>query len=290
MLHITTRPSYVRVRVNDIAYEAFIYDKPITSEFSQWMGKKALYTHSIEDLTFQTGSMETYNILKRYKTKTPYFFIDGTACLGKTTLLKKLEFAIPVLKGDYLENCRENPIWLSKSFNPMLSTLYDHFCWSRAKPLCLMDRTPVAAMLYDLIFKDSFELSFEDWVSETTPMLVSFTVLPQIYSNWHGLINIFNGNEDIMVERMKKRNNGIDSDFTSFSENPTAVLEKHRQYVMRQNFLFSKLKELLPNSRLVLCEEDMGKSRELQLRVLVEYVFIYYCLSERKDKVITLKL
>lgn len=142
-----------------------------------------------------------------------YHFIDGTAGLGKTTLLKSLQnMGLDVVFGDYHEDCLNHPQFRDKVVVPRLDLEYQIHVLSRQKRGAIHDRPLWANVVYTYILqylaaspeKRAFLVQeFSDACRRT------FINLPTSYYN---VLNIIcnDSQAPLLVDRMLKRSNGID--------------------------------------------------------------------------------
>lgn len=139
-------------------------------------------------------------------------YLEGTACCFKTSLLKEFEkMGYNTVFNDFFEQVQMYPDHVHKHSSPQIAAyanLVENINF--AKRGDLYDRSPFASIIYKSIF-ERLPLDFDK-----LPKYCDLLVVVVIDSNIKGV-----------VDRMKKRNNGIDL----FSE----------QYVETQNKLFLKL-------------------------------------------------
>lgn len=126
-------------------------------------------------------------------------FLDGTACCGKTTLLKKLpnkEYIFPVF-NDFHEQVVKHPKHLFKHTVPEQgyhAHLYETLEFATKKDgIKVYDRSPFATFIYSHYFSGT-PINWDEMPKEC-PL---------------NIIIIIDSDVKSVCERMKKRNNGID--------------------------------------------------------------------------------
>lgn len=133
-------------------------------------------------------------------------YLDGVACTGKTSIIKKLKrdgYSVGLL--DFYEFRVEN--------GPDCDSFYPSWYSSREKLYDVVDRSPLSPVLYRVIHnKDAEFSSIIPLLKPVDGTILVFTTAP--------------GQEQHVVDAMKARNNGID------------VLEV--DYVKRQNKIFKE--------------------------------------------------
>lgn len=161
----------------------------------------------------------------------PTVFLDGTACCGKSTILRKLHAeGYAVVIGDYYEHCQENALWRQKTQSRHLDLMYNAYTFTRVRLGAAHDRSPLSNCAYAYIFAlmdgSLTESSFADELIRIPPDFWSF------YQDCLYVI-VIDRNEEEVVARMIQRNNGLD------------VCSK--QYVYCQAVVFEHLAMYLPN-------------------------------------------
>lgn len=153
-------------------------------------------------------------------------YIDGVACTGKTTFLKKLKSdGVSVGLLDYFEFLQNNPL-LGDLTNSMYSAwLANHHQWYD-----VIDRSLYSNMLYNFIFKlmGATDDEYDNIVDCLTKFLKNLRPLngDKIY-----ILLVREEQFAAVVENMERRNNGID------------VLTI--DYVKTQNFVFDLFADCL---------------------------------------------
>lgn len=134
--------------------------------------------------------------------------IGGTACVGKSRYLsdKGKYFAFPIVHGDYFNHQKEYPMLEGLGDDPIKSILYLNLIMNKQKAGHIHDRGIIDIIVYQLIWNIRHEkyglLEAERRLRSILKMLTFDDV---VY-----IIIIWGGRLDRLMERMQKRNNGID--------------------------------------------------------------------------------
>lgn len=185
------------------------------------------------------------------------YFVSGTACCGKSTIIKQLTTFVPNGEGggDFEEHSKLWPALRRKKEECTIAGIYSIYLANKAKPGTIQDRHPLDNLLYDRLQQldlskfDTDQYEFENYVYGSKPLmkfvnaLVSCrSMLKVIMENWRGCVVIYRGNLDVIVERMQKRKNGLD--------------KYHRNYVIAQNIFFTELAIQMKTPIIELWEND----------------------------------
>ncbi|EZG42930.1 AAA domain protein [Gregarina niphandrodes] len=134
--------------------------------------------------------------------------LEGTACLGKTTVLQRLAGeGFSVVVGDYAEDCIQYNVFRDKDLNNVLELAYMLFQFSKLKPNTLHDRGPLSSLAYRMVHDIlNRRHSLQDFE-------ILFAQLPaQLWNTFRQLNTFMVVEHDIKggLQRMILRNNGID--------------------------------------------------------------------------------
>ncbi|KAK9694277.1 dUTPase [Popillia japonica] len=196
--------------------------------------------------------------------------IDGTACTGKSTFLKQLQImSLPVIVGDYYEHCNRFPILKDKFANTDHKNIYTFYLTNKSIDGYIHDRCPISNIIYDWIIKI---LNGNMSIDEGLSMVNKYKDL--LYpEGWFVIIWVTEEDEDIVINRMKQRNNGIDI-FTA-------------EYIRVQNQMFREVAKVF-NFPLFVKRELLNADMHLQtLSLLIPIIRnspIIYQMGEREIK------
>ncbi|AKN80773.1 hypothetical protein [Diatraea saccharalis granulovirus] len=136
-----------------------------------------------------------------------FFALDGVACTTKTTILKKLHkdniSQFRVHRVDFKEISDKLKLGADPALDSMLFIAYRSTYQVNKNYKNVFDREPVAGLLYRLIFLNSDEKTIEKYCT--------YIKMMKINRGWKSIILLpIDGQEDIVVNMMLLRNNGID--------------------------------------------------------------------------------
>ena len=135
-------------------------------------------------------------------------FLDGIACVGKTSVLRLLhEDGYPVAIGDYFEDSNKYPVFANKAGITRIEVAYSLYCCVKINDHTIHDRSPLSSLFYQLIFAVmNGEMSNED-IEDFCQHLPN-----ELWSSWGGKRYIILLDEDFstVLMRMRRRGNGID--------------------------------------------------------------------------------
>lgn len=156
-------------------------------------------------------------------------FIDGVGCLGKTTAIQRMKDPknkIDYLLMDYLEMTEKYPIFLKKFMQSEMEAAYSiKFMQEIIKTdpdfTYFVDRSPISGILYSIIIKlmngqiknDSESILKELKCIEVLDKYNINFIIPQEIHYYQ------------ILERMKKRNNGIDNMTLEYIDFQTKVFK-----------------------------------------------------------------
>ncbi|EZG43553.1 hypothetical protein GNI_167180 [Gregarina niphandrodes] len=153
--------------------------------------------------------------------------VDGTACVGKSTLLSRMkEEGFAVVVGDYAEDCGRYPLFRGKAQDKFLELAYFSYQWGKLQPNHVHDRGPLSALAYALIV----DVMAGERTLEEARRVIRETPAG-VWAPLSGIRTIILLEDDAeeAVARMRRRANGIDTMST--------------RYVMVQNEVFATLAE-----------------------------------------------
>ena len=135
-------------------------------------------------------------------------YLDGIACVGKTSVLRLLhEDGYPVAIGDYFEDGNKYPVFANKAGISRIEVAYSLYCCVKINDHTIHDRSPLSSLFYQLVFAvmngNMSNKDIEDFCQQ----------LPnEMWSYWGGRRYIILLDEDFssVLTRMKRRGNGID--------------------------------------------------------------------------------
>lgn len=152
-------------------------------------------------------------------------FLEGTACLFKTTALLSLqECGYKVMFSDFEQDIKKFPHYKSKADVKHFDLEYSIFkvanIFSQKTKYDFCDRTPIANWFYSLIIKD---------MENTIDLDIIANQLPEVFKEFCKNLKVLilvcaEGSEGKTYNRMLERNNGLDYEIL--------------QYVLSQNKVF----------------------------------------------------
>nr|ARX71994.1 dutpase-like protein [Erinnyis ello granulovirus] len=131
-------------------------------------------------------------------------YICGTACLFKSTIISNLKSQGYKAKvGDYKETCDKYSFLKNKVDDPIMSVIYNAYTILNEKEDAVHDRCVIDAIVYDCLFKNVDVADFSVYMER-------FKLLNEDWLKSNYFLFVVAGDEAKTLERMIKRNNGID--------------------------------------------------------------------------------
>ncbi|AKR14204.1 dUTPase [Dasychira pudibunda nucleopolyhedrovirus] len=161
-------------------------------------------------------------------------FICGTACLFKSTIILRLKSQGYKAKvGDYKEACDKYAFLKNKACDPVLTTIYNAYTVLNEEEGAVHDRCVIDAIVYDCLLKNMPTDEFCAYIEK-------FKMLNEKWLTSNYFIFLVAGNAAQTLDRMLKRNNGID--------------EMTIEYVEKQNTYFALAARLLKKELVTIFE------------------------------------
>lgn len=135
--------------------------------------------------------------------------LEGTACLGKSSCIDTLaEMGFPVIKGDFGDHIKQFNCLKTKKYSSIIQGAYGIFLNTRSQDNHLHDRSPLANIIYDLIHQVLEEQQTEEAAYEDLEKIMP--LLRPMLRDWFVIVLESSETDEHLLNRMKKRNNGID--------------------------------------------------------------------------------
>ncbi|EZG42839.1 putative DUTPase, partial [Gregarina niphandrodes] len=134
--------------------------------------------------------------------------IDGTACLGKTSVLRRISLQYPkVVIGDFAEDVRLYPVFKDKNTDGAIDIAYTIFQLSKLQAGSIHDRGPLSALTYSLIFSI---IEGRRSMQQTEDLIAQFPKEMWEIPKRMQTIIVLEDDPQSCLERMRLRNNGLD--------------------------------------------------------------------------------
>ncbi|CAH2088321.1 unnamed protein product [Euphydryas editha] len=149
----------------------------------------------------------------------PSFFIDGVACLTKTTLLQRLENEHPdwaIHYSDYAAFVEKFDLDCGDGQKNSLLYTANRFKWEvDPRQVNIFDRHPVTTIVYSYVFEK---------VCNMDKMMKHFQVAKAISPPCKGIVLLPKpGQYELVVNQMKKRNSVLDSINLEYVKKQTTI-------------------------------------------------------------------
>nr|ANY57403.1 hypothetical protein PhopGVgp014 [Phthorimaea operculella granulovirus]QBH65849.1 hypothetical protein PhopGVgp014 [Phthorimaea operculella granulovirus]QBH66109.1 hypothetical protein PhopGVgp014 [Phthorimaea operculella granulovirus]QBH66239.1 hypothetical protein PhopGVgp014 [Phthorimaea operculella granulovirus]QBH66369.1 hypothetical protein PhopGVgp014 [Phthorimaea operculella granulovirus] len=182
--------------------------------------------------------------------------LDGVACTTKSSILARLKhdskYCVHLIDFKMLSD--QLCLGVEPAIDSMIYLMFrDHYNNVDREKRNIFDREPASAMLYRLIFANCDDTTVYRYCKMVKSM--------GVYKNWRSLILVpRHGQEEIVVQMMKKRNNGIDW--------------MNVEYVKRQKRVFTIWAEVMDYNIVYI---DYEKSLDRQQDMVVKMVEDIFC-------------
>ncbi|ANF29753.1 ORF-105 [Catopsilia pomona nucleopolyhedrovirus] len=131
-------------------------------------------------------------------------YICGTACLFKSTIISRLHAqGFKTKAGDYKEACNKYSFLSNKAADQVMTTIYNAYVILNEEEGAVHDRSVIDTIVYDCLFRNVPADKFITYIEK-------FKILNEKWLQSNYFIFVVAGDEAKTLERMIKRNNGID--------------------------------------------------------------------------------
>ncbi|KAL1516083.1 hypothetical protein ABEB36_000007 [Hypothenemus hampei] len=158
--------------------------------------------------------------------KAQYFALDGVACVGKTSILKKFkESGLQVSLGDFAQYQEEDPRFIEKKNNIFIDLVYQSFLFCKVVDGAIHNHCPITNALYCLIlrYSDNYKYETKCEITDELNWFCEKLLQTNFRNKWNVLI-VLSKDPAKTLDKMKQRKHNLD------------VLDIN--YVHAQNFVF----------------------------------------------------